>query len=60
MNACGCGNAVITNKRRHAEWHRQIQPLTQADAATLEAAYGRPSTPIRTYVDEQFAIERAY
>jgi len=57
---CGCpDSAVITDAARHEQWHRQIAPLTRADAATLEAAYGRPSTPTRTFVDEQFDAERA-
>lgn len=57
---CGCPeSAVIVDESKHDEWHRLILPLTTADVTTLEASYGRPSYPTRTYVDDQFDAERA-
>ena len=58
--ACGCpDNAIVfVHEQRHAEWHKEIAPLTRADAVTLEAAYGRPSVAEWTYVDEQFTAAR--
>lgn len=59
---CGCPDKVgveLVDAARHAKWHERIAPLPTGDAATLEAAYGRPSVPERTYVDDQFDRERA-
>lgn len=58
--SCGCPDsaAVVVDAQRHAEWHREIAPLSRADAATIEAAHGRPSTPARTFIDDQFDAER--
>lgn len=59
MTACGCPEGRnITDPQRHEEWHHQILPLAAADAVTLEDAYGRPSIPEWTYIDDQFAAAR--
>lgn len=59
--ACGCpdgAHIVAVDEVKHAKWHERISPLPRGDEATLEAAYGRPSTPEHTYVDDQFDRER--
>lgn len=59
---CGCpdhSGIVAIDNERHAEWHREIAPLPRADASTLESANGRRSSPMRTYIDDQFEAERA-
>lgn len=52
---CGCPvSRTIIDPKRHAAWHAKIAPLKRGDGAELQEAYGFPSIPQRTYVDDQF------